>query len=96
MEIIDKTNDTWEIGDTVTDNDGRVGMIKKDKDDDFVIIRIDDAHVGTYCNGLAYEFGCSMQRLQHNAPKFLKSTIMTTMKNGNLVILLKIIKAMQD
>lgn len=72
MKIVDKTNDTWEIGDTVTDNDGRVGMIKKDKDDDFVIIRIDDAHVGTYCNGLAYEFGCSMQRLQHNAPKFYK------------------------
>lgn len=72
MKIIDKTNDTWKIGDTVIDNDGRLGMIKKDKDDDFVIIRIDDAHVGTYCNGLAYEFGCSMQRLQNNASKFHK------------------------
>ena len=72
MKIIDKTNDTWEIGDTVIDNDGRKGTIKKDKDDDFVIIRIDDNHIGNWCNGLAYEFGSSMQRLQHNASEFHK------------------------
>lgn len=42
MKIIDKTNDTWKIGDTVIDNNGRIGMIKKDKDDDLVILRIDD------------------------------------------------------
>lgn len=72
MEIIDKTNDTWEIGDTVIDNDGRIGMIKKDKDDDFVIVRIDDNHTGNYYNGLGYECGYNMQYLQHSASEFHK------------------------
>ena len=42
MEIIDKTNETWKIGDIVIDNDERKGIIKKTKDDDFVIVRFGD------------------------------------------------------
>lgn len=72
MEIIDNTNDTWKIGDIVIDNDGRKGIIKKDKDNDFVIVRIDETHVGDYFNGLAYEAGINMYGLQRNAPEFHK------------------------
>lgn len=72
MKIIDKTNDTWKIGDTVIDNNGRIGMIKKDKDDDFVILRIDDKHVGDYCYGFVYQWQNSMQCLQRNASEFHK------------------------
>ena len=72
MEIIDKTNDTWKIGDIVIDNDGRKGIIKKDKDNDFVIVRIDETHVGDYFNGLVYEAGINMYGLQRNAPEFHK------------------------
>lgn len=72
MEIIDNTNDTWKIGDIVIDNDGRKGIIKKDKDNDFVIVRIDETHVGDYFNGLVYEAGINMYGLQRNAPEFHK------------------------
>lgn len=72
MEIIDNTNDTWKIGDIVIDNDGRKGIIKKDKDNDFVIVRIDETHVGNYFNGLVYEAGINMYGLQRNAPEFHK------------------------
>ena len=72
MEIIDKTNETWKIGDIVIDNDERKGIIKKDKDNDFVIVRIDETHVGDYFNGLAYEAGINMYGLQRNAPEFHK------------------------
>lgn len=72
MEIIDNTNDTWKIGDIVIDNDGRKGIIKKDKDNDFVIVRIDETHVGDYFSGLAYEVGINMYGLQRNAPEFHK------------------------
>ena len=72
MEIIDNTNDTWKIGDIVIDNDGRKGIIKKDKDNDFVIVRIDETHVGDYFNGLAYEAGINMYGLQRNASEFHK------------------------
>ena len=33
MKIINKTNETWKIGDIVIDNDERKGIIKKTKDD---------------------------------------------------------------
>lgn len=72
MEIVDNTNDTWKIGDIVIDNDGRKGIIKKDKDNDFVIVRIDETHVGNYFNGLVYEAGINMYGLQRNAPEFHK------------------------
>lgn len=72
MKIIDKTNENWEIGDTVIDNDGRIGMIKKDKDDDFVIIRIDDNHVGCYYHGLAYGVGKKLTNLKKNFSTFRK------------------------
>ena len=72
MKIVDNTNDTWKIGDIVIDNDGRKGIIKKDKDNDFVIVRIDETHVGDYFNGLAYEAGINMYGLQRNAPEFHK------------------------
>lgn len=67
MKIIDKTNETWKIGDIVTDNDGRKGTIKKDKDNDFLIVRIDDTHVGDYFNGLVYEAGISNSQLYKQA-----------------------------
>lgn len=72
MKIVDNTNDTWKIGDIVIDNDGRKGIIKKDKDNDFVIVRIDETHVGNYFNGLVYEAGINMYGLQRNAPEFHK------------------------
>ena len=72
MKIVDNTNDTWKIGDIVIDNDGRKGIIKKDKDNDFVIVRIDETHVGDYFNGLVYEAGINMYGLQRNAPEFHK------------------------
>ena len=72
MKIVDNTNDTWKLGDIVIDNDGRKGIIKKDKDNDFVIVRIDETHVGDYFNGLAYEVGINMYGLQRNAPEFHK------------------------
>lgn len=72
MEIIDNTNDTWKIGDIVIDNDGRKGIIKKTKDDDFVIVRIDEKHVGDYFSGLAYEAGINMYCLQRKASEFYK------------------------
>ena len=72
MEIIDNTNDTWKIGDIVIDNDGRKGIIKKDKDKNFVIVRIDETHVGDYFNGLVYETEINMYGLQRNAPEFHK------------------------
>ena len=72
MEIIDNTNDTWKIGDIVIDNDGRKGIIKKDKDNNFVIVRIDETHVGDYFNGLVYETEINMYGLQRNAPEFHK------------------------
>lgn len=72
MEIIDNTNDTWKIGDIVIDNDGRKGIIKKTKDDDFVIVCIDEKHVGDYFCGLAYEAGINMYCLQRKASEFHK------------------------
>lgn len=72
MKIVNKTNETWKIGDIVIDNDERKGIIKKDKDNDFVIVRIDETHVGDYFNGLAYEVGINMYGLQRNAPEFHK------------------------
>ena len=72
MEIIDKTNETWKIGDIVIDNDERKGIIKKTKDDDFVIVRIDEKHVGDYFGGLAYEAGINMYCLQRKASEFHK------------------------
>lgn len=72
MKIVDNTNDTWKIGDIVIDNNGRKGIIKKDKDNDFVIVRIDETHVGNYFNGLVYEAGINMYGLQRNAPEFHK------------------------
>ena len=72
MEIVDKTNETWKIGDIVIDNDERKGIIKKTKDDDFVIVRIDEKHVGDYFCGLAYEAGINMYFLQHKAFEFHK------------------------
>lgn len=72
MEIVDKTNETWKIGDIVIDNDERKGIIKKTKDDDFVIVRIDEKHVGDYFCGLAYEAGINMYCLQHKASEFHK------------------------
>lgn len=72
MKIIDKTNETWKIGDIVIDNDERKGIIKKTKDDDFVIVRIDEKHVGDYFSGLAYEAGINMYCLQHKASEFHK------------------------
>lgn len=72
MKIIDKTNDTWKIGDIVIDNDGRKGTIKKNEDDVLFVVRLDDKHVGDYYDGLAYEWGHSMQHLQNNASKFHK------------------------
>lgn len=72
MEIIDNTNETWKIGDIVIDNDGRKGTIKKDKDNDFVIVRIDDTHVGDYFNGLVYEAGINMYGLRRKASEFHK------------------------
>lgn len=72
MEIIDKTNETWKIGDIVIDNDERKGIIKKTKDDDFVIVRIDEKHVGDYFCGLAYEAGINMYCLQRKASEFHK------------------------
>lgn len=72
MKVIDNTNDTWKIGDIVIDNDGRKGIIKKDKDNDFVIVRIDETHVGDYFSGLAYEAGINMYCLQRKASEFHK------------------------
>ena len=72
MKIVDNTNDTWKIGDIVIDNDGRKGIIKKDKDNDFVIVRIDEKHVGDYFSGLAYEAGINMYCLQRKASEFHK------------------------
>lgn len=72
MEIVDKTKETWKIGDIVIDNDERKGIIKKTKDDDFVIVRIDEKHVGDYFSGLAYEAGINMYCLQRKAPEFHK------------------------
>lgn len=79
MEIIDKTNETWKIGDIVIDNDERKGIIKKTKDDDFVIVRIDEKHVGDYFCGLAYEAGINMYCLQRKAFEFHKDND----NNGN-------------
>ena len=72
MKIINKTNETWKIGDIVIDNDERKGIIKKTKDDDFVIVRIDEKHVGDYFSGLAYEAGINMYCLQRKASEFHK------------------------
>ena len=72
MKIVDKTNETWKIGDIVIDNDERKGIIKKTKDDDFVIVRIDEKHVGDYFSGLAYEAGINMYCLQRKASEFHK------------------------
>ena len=72
MKIVNKTNDTWKIGDTVIDNDGRKGIIKEDENNDLFIVRLDDKHAGDYYNGLIYEWGDSMQQLQYNAPEFHK------------------------
>lgn len=72
MEIVDKTKETWKIGDIVIDNDERKGIIKKTKDDDFVIVRIDEKHVGDYFSGLAYEAGINMYCLQRKASEFHK------------------------
>lgn len=72
MEIVDKTNETWKIGDIVIDNDERKGIIKKTKDDNFVIVRIDEKHVGDYFSGLVYEARFNMYSLQRNAPEFHK------------------------
>lgn len=72
MEIVNKTNETWKIGDIVIDNDERKGIIKKTKDDDFVIVRIDEKHVGDYFSGLAYEAGINMYCLQRKASEFHK------------------------
>ena len=72
MKIINKTNETWKIGDIVIDNDERKGIIKKTKDDDFVIVRIDEKHVGDYFCGLAYEAGINMYCLQRKASEFHK------------------------
>lgn len=72
MEIVNNTNNTWKIGDIVIDNDGRKGIIKKDKDNNFVIVRIDETHVGDYFNGLVYEAGINMYGLQRNAHEFHK------------------------
>ncbi|MFD3267896.1 hypothetical protein ACE3L0_06055 [Lactobacillus johnsonii] len=54
------------------DNDERKGIIKKTKDDDFVIVRIDEKHVGDYFSGLAYEAGINMYCLQRKASEFHK------------------------
>lgn len=72
MKIINKKNETWKIGDIVIDNDERKGIIKKTKDDDFVIVRIDEKHVGDYFSGLAYEAGINMYCLQRKASEFYK------------------------
>lgn len=72
MKIVDKTNETWKIGDIVIDNDERKGIIKKTNDDDFVIVRIDDKHVGDYLRGLAYETGINMYCLQRKSSEFHK------------------------
>ena len=72
MKIVNKTNETWKIGDIVIDNDERKGIIKKTKDDDFVIVRIDEKHVGDYFCGLAYEAGINMYCLQRKASEFHK------------------------
>lgn len=72
MKIIDKTNDTWKIGDKVQTADGKTGLIQQSKDNFYAIVRTNDKHWGEFDNGLVYDINSYISKLQMNNPEFHK------------------------
>lgn len=72
MEIIDKTNENWQVGDKVQTDDGRAGIINNTADGKCAIVRTDSEHFGSFSYGLVYDVNPSIEKLQLDNPAFYK------------------------
>lgn len=72
MNIIDKTNENWQVGDKVQTEDCKTGLIQKDLDNNYVIVRVDNKHFGKFGSGLVYAINPYISKLQMNHPEFHK------------------------